>query len=94
MDYSSNLSDMEISWIIDAIVSGRATRQLLEGINESELEKILILINQRIKMIQEESKPEFPEQWGVSSEVFRFEAAMGLPRMKYFSKPMIDVKYF
>ena len=92
MVYETHLTDMEISWIIDSIVSGKATKDLLNGFSPGELEKILILVNEKIKVI-EESKPVFPEAHGISPEVLHFERLMGLPPMRYFSGIIIGRKY-
>lgn len=83
MDYFPAITDTELSWIIDAIVSGKSAEGFLGSFSPSDLDKILILANEKIKSI-EESKIVFPEAREMSPELMRFETLMGLPPMKYF----------
>lgn len=102
MDYfpSFNLTETELSWIIDALVSGDGEKsELLNNIPESELEGILTRLQERLKQRKEQEehaeKAEIPELWGITEEVLKFEKAIGLPPLIYFSKPFIREKdYF
>ncbi|MFH0875175.1 MAG: hypothetical protein V1859_04495 [archaeon] len=84
------ITQEEINAIIDAIVKGDVKSKIMP----SQLEETLIMINQLIIPLQAIAPPQFPEEWGTAREVLAAEAALGIPRLKYFSKPRIEKSYF
>ncbi|MBD3203051.1 hypothetical protein GF327_02055 [Candidatus Woesearchaeota archaeon] len=94
--HSPNLTETELAWIIDALVSGRLKQnKILSEISKKDLEKILIRLGKKISVEQKTHKPNFPDPWGITNMVLKFERAMGLPDLDYFSKPFLEDKgYF